>query len=459
MRPANVGIHALQCYFPKSCVSQSQLETFNHVGIGKYTVGLGLQHMAFCSDLEDIHSITLTAVSKLMNSVEISYDQIGRLEVGTETVIDKSKSVKSVLMQLFEDSGNFDVEGLDTTNACYGGTQALFNSIAWVESSAWDGRYALVVCGDIAVYASGKARPTGGAGAVAMLIGPDAPAVVEPLRASNFEHAYDFYKPDLASEYPTVDGRLTQSCYLRSVDRCYQSLARKYKAKNIKDFSVDTYDYAIFHSPFTKLVRKAFARCLYNDFLVMPHDAHLSPNSNDSVENDLAVKSLEEDIRSRPSESTYFDRDIEKFFMDRSVSKFQKKVKPSLMMAEEIGNTYCASVYFGIASLLSSSTAEDLKGKRCLLFSYGSGLASTMFSIRFNSGDHNLCNLDLPPLLSQREFATPETFEKILQLREDTHSLAPYKPVTDPSCLWPGTYYIDYIDELHRRTYGQVPAL
>lgn len=41
------------------------------------------------------------------------------------------------------------------------------------------GRYAVVVAGDIAVYAKGPARPTGGAGAVAMLIGPHAPLVLE----------------------------------------------------------------------------------------------------------------------------------------------------------------------------------------------------------------------------------------------------------------------------------------
>jgi len=33
-------------------------------------------------------------------------------------MLDKSKSVKSVLMQLFEKSGNFNVEGIDTVNAC-----------------------------------------------------------------------------------------------------------------------------------------------------------------------------------------------------------------------------------------------------------------------------------------------------------------------------------------------------
>ena len=35
------------------------------------------------------------------------------------------------------------------------------------------------MAGDIAVYASGNARPTGGVGAVAMLVGPNAPLVME----------------------------------------------------------------------------------------------------------------------------------------------------------------------------------------------------------------------------------------------------------------------------------------
>ena len=100
--------------------------------------------------------------------------------------------------------------GIDTTNACYGGTSAVFNSVNWVESSSWDGRLAIAVAADIAVYAEGldrfmfpatlciflflltqqhlsprpspgPARPTGGVGAVAMLIGPDAPIALEPM--------------------------------------------------------------------------------------------------------------------------------------------------------------------------------------------------------------------------------------------------------------------------------------
>ena len=36
-----------------------------------------------------------------------------------------------------------------------------------------------MVAADIAVYATGNARPTGGAGAIAMLVGPNAPLVFE----------------------------------------------------------------------------------------------------------------------------------------------------------------------------------------------------------------------------------------------------------------------------------------
>ncbi|KAG6531098.1 hypothetical protein ZIOFF_004869 [Zingiber officinale] len=34
-----------------------------------------------------------------------------------------------------QEYGNTDVEGVDSTNACYGGTAALFNCVNWVESS------------------------------------------------------------------------------------------------------------------------------------------------------------------------------------------------------------------------------------------------------------------------------------------------------------------------------------
>jgi hydroxymethylglutaryl-CoA synthase len=66
----------------------------------------------------DIYSLALTTLTSLIKKYNIDLNNIGRLEVGTETMLDKSKSVKSVLMQLFQESGNFNVEGVDSYNAC-----------------------------------------------------------------------------------------------------------------------------------------------------------------------------------------------------------------------------------------------------------------------------------------------------------------------------------------------------
>ncbi len=63
----------------------------------------------------DIYSFALTVTKNLLEKYKIDRNSIGRLEVGTETILDKSKSVKTVLMQLFGDNTN--IEGVDTVNA------------------------------------------------------------------------------------------------------------------------------------------------------------------------------------------------------------------------------------------------------------------------------------------------------------------------------------------------------
>lgn len=302
--PENVGILAMEVYFPAQYVEQSKLEQFDKVSTGKYTIGLGQSKMSFCLDNEDINSICLTVLNNLMEKYSIKPTEIGRLDVGTETLIDKSKSIKSTLMRLFEESGNTDIEGVDNVNACFGGTAAIFNAINWIESSYWDGRYAIVVMGDIAVYAKGSARPTGGAGSVAILIGPNAPLVFERgLRSTHISHAYDFYKPVMDSEYPIVDGRLSVICYLNALDKCYQMYKKKYKVlnqqrndlnnntrlndhltnvgKKLDDFNLNSAQAFLFHSPYCKLVQKSFARLLWNDYLDI--EATLNGGSNDFI--------------------------------------------------------------------------------------------------------------------------------------------------------------------------------
>ena len=62
-----------------------------------------------------------------------------------------------------------------------------------------------------------------------------------------------------------------------------------------------------------------------------------------------------------------------------------------MYLAKNLGNIYTGSLYNGLVSLLQSGlpTAEggeglDLRGKRVMLFSYGSGCAASMFVVNFS---------------------------------------------------------------------------
>mmetsp|Transcript_2573 Transcript_2573/g.2901 ORF Transcript_2573/g.2901 Transcript_2573/m.2901 type:complete len:685 (+) Transcript_2573:84-2138(+) len=279
----NVGILALEVYTPSTFVSQESLEEHYGVSKGRYTIGLGQDGMAICGDCEDVNSLALTVVQSLLDKYEIDPSEIGRLEVGTETLVDKSKSTKTILMDLFPN--NSDIEGATVINACYGGTAALLNAFTWVESDGWDGRYAIVVAADIATYARGSARPTCGAGAVAVLVGRDAPiAFADPrLKATHASNVWDFYKSDHNVEYPTVDGALSQVCYYRALEDCYTRFADKMdlyntddtmtsiveeeddsnnnsRDKKVKPYNAEASDYFVFHAPYNKLVQKSYAR-------------------------------------------------------------------------------------------------------------------------------------------------------------------------------------------------------
>lgn len=264
-RAKNIGIMAFDAYFPKTYVDQEDLEVHLNASKGKYTIGLGQEKMAFCSDRIDVTSMALTTTQRLLTKTGILPKEIGFLMIGTETPVDKSKSMKTSLMQLFEKENN-DIEGLHTTNACYGGTAALFHALSWMDSSAWDGRYAIVVAGDEAV-STGAARPTGGCGCIAMLIGPDAPLTLEPIRMTHMEDAYDFYKPNIKTIFPYVDGHLSNAVYLRHLDLCYLGYCKKQELANSIKISLNNYDAVLFHSPYGKLVQKAYARLRFLDYL------------------------------------------------------------------------------------------------------------------------------------------------------------------------------------------------
>jgi hydroxymethylglutaryl-CoA synthase len=320
------GILALQVYFPQWYVDQSELEIHDNVSSGKYTVGLGQCTMAFCHPDEDVVSMAKSVVEKLLFDYGIDAEAIGRIEVGSESNPDKSKSIKSHIVGMYPEAWK-GCGGSDCIGACFGGTAALLNSLNWLESSEWNGKYALVVMSDIAAYEKwSPARPTGGAGAIALLLGPGAPILIDRRTIYHCEDTVDFYKPS-PEEFPIVDGRQSIECYLRALRECFS----RYHSRG-----GDSYRKLIMHCPFAKIVQKAGK-------LLTELDDTL--NFGDSL-------------------------------------NFGELAKESLLLCKYLGNLYAASVYGALASLICCGSFEEGEENNILVFSYGSGLLSCMFQMR-----------------------------------------------------------------------------
>ena len=266
------------------------------------------------------------------------------------------------------------------------------------------------------------------------------------------QHVYDFYKPEMASEYPVVDAKLSIQCYLSALDTCYAKYKTKAQSKGMEATTLNSFDGILFHTPYCKLVQKSLARLSLNDYLDLSDDE--KAQNHPELEKMHAVK-LEE---------SYFDRDVEKAFMTHSLKLFEAKTKPSLKLSTNVGNMYTPSVYGGLVSYMISQPKEALAGNRIALFSYGSGMASSFYSIKISedsSPDSALAKFskiisDVEARLESRQKLSPEEFVETLLLREKAIDTAPFVPQGSVAGMFPGTWYLSDIDSMHRRTYDRV---
>ncbi|GMR59759.1 hypothetical protein PMAYCL1PPCAC_29954 [Pristionchus mayeri] len=458
--PEDFGISGISCYFPKTFVKQNELEKANGIAAGKYTIGLGQTEMAFCSDKEDSVSLALNATQMLLDEYQIDPSSVGFLAVGSETLVDKSKSIMSALMPLFGE--DVEMSGADRKHACYGGTQALFDALAWLNwTYAEDHKLAIVVCTDIAVYDEGPARCTGGAGAVALLLSPGAPLVFDRgLQSTIACHSYDFFKPvgSYNCEYPIVAGADSISCYLGFLSNCYKKYKQKSKVKRGQSsLSLADFDAACFHSPFTKLVRKAVA-------VMVAEDARDGRRV-------MGEENREEIERLRGSDEPTNLSLISSDALKASEHSWIHLSNPNLEMNRRLGNMYTPSLYVQLVGYLSRLEEERMereegKERRILMYSYGSGSIASVFSFTLNEGRTERLkrmvqvSRSIMGRLEERIERTPEEYAETMAQREKFYvQRVPSTPssLCSPSLhpLFPGSFHLSSIDENNRRHYAR----
>lgn len=224
-------------------------------------------------------------------------------------------------------------------------------------------------------------------------------------------NTYDFYKPNLSSEYPEVDGPVSVVTYVAALDAAYTTFKEKFariakrkaqisgKEVSDKPFSLDDVDYAIFHSPYGKQAVKGHARMYFNDFVSNPKDARFAnvPNPEAFLEQSHAA--------------SLSDKNVEKTFVSLSKGSFAKKTDPGMACSKRLGNMYTASLYGCLSSLLGTVEPSELAGKRVSLFSFGSGCAATFFTARVKGDTTDIKKaLNLTERLAAMTVAPPEDF-------------------------------------------------
>eukprot|EP00435_Cladocopium_sp_Y103_P050164 s434_g15.t1 len=206
----------------------------------------------------------------------------------------------------------------------------------WVESDRWDGRYAIAIATDIS-DAPFEVIFSVGAACTAALYYPDAPLPHHSHRASCILHRFDFFKPvGWFHMGPVVDGKYSIDAYMNCVDACYQTLKHKMNGRPLLSIT----DYNVFHTGGGyHVVKKAFERCIRAE--------------------DPKTKA---EVRER---------------------YVQEKLLPSVNLLKIIGPCHTVSSFLNISSVVMTKWEEAL-GKILLVFTYGSGCASSMYQLRFD---------------------------------------------------------------------------
>jgi hydroxymethylglutaryl-CoA synthase len=97
----------------------------------------------------------------------------------------------------------------------------------------------------------------------------------------------------------------------------------------------------LMRSPYSKLVQKGHARLFYNDYLRDPTNPLFA--------------SIPDEVRSLDRTKTYSDKTVEKAFLGVAAEHYKSAITPGSDTVLRCGNMYTASLYGGLASLLSSN--------------------------------------------------------------------------------------------------------
>jgi polyketide biosynthesis 3-hydroxy-3-methylglutaryl-CoA synthase-like enzyme PksG len=334
----NVGIEAMNVFGGSAFLDVAELARHRKLDMTRFE-NLLMQQKSVALPYEDPVTFGVNAAKPLIDSLSPEErDRIELLITCTESGIDFGKSMSTYMHHYLGLNRNCRL--FELKQACYSGTAGLQMAINFVLSQVSPGAKALVVATDISRFFAAEAgealtadwsfaEPSGGAGAVAVLVG-ESPDVFQVDVGANGYYGYevmDTCRPLPDSEAGDAD--LSLLSYLDCCEHAFREYQKRVANCNYKD----TFQYLTFHTPFGGMVKGAHR---------------------------TMMRKL---MRAKPAE-------IE--------DDFQERVTPGMTYCKRVGNVMGATVLLSLASTIDNADVQSPRRIGC--FSYGSGCCSEFYS-------------------------------------------------------------------------------
>lgn len=389
----NIGIDSIAVYTSRYALDLGTLAAARGIDAGKYYAGLGQHKMSVPPPGEDIVTMAANAALKALEGIDIN--DIEMLLFATESAFDQSKATGLYVHELLGLPSR--CRTIELKQACYGATAAIQLALPYLRENP--DKKVLIIASDIARYGLGTTGESSqGCGAVAMVLAADPRiAVIEKHSGFVSESVMDFWRPNYLDE-ALVEGKYSSRLYLTMLEKTWQD----YRSLSGREFN--DHDYFCYHAAVPRLVEKA-------------HQSLLKSNAVTAVEDE-----------------------------------WMRDIDYSLHYSRQIGNSYTASLYIGLASLLDIAP-DDLSGKRIAFYSYGSGLAAEFFSAVIQSGYRDNLHTDYHQhLLASRQQLTYDEYVELYQYQYPEDGSLLEIPVYNI-----GRYRLAKIEH-HKRQYERVDA-
>ncbi|SMX69658.1 hydroxymethylglutaryl-CoA synthase family protein [Brevibacterium linens] len=356
---APIGIDDIELATSHHVVSLDDFAAANGTDPNKFRLGLGQDEFSFPAPDEDVVTMAAAAAAPIIR--RSGSEGIRTLLFATESGIDQSKAAGMAVHSLLDLPSQMRV--VEVKEACYSATAALQAAVGIVTRSP--GQRVLVIASDVARYEiDTPGEPTQGAGAVAMLVSADPKLLeIEPVSGLNSAEVDDFWRPN-DSTTAIVDGALSVTAYLDSLTGAWTDLAAQGGP------AMAEIDRVLYHQPFTKMAKKA--------------QVHLAELTGEDLETEIVAVTGAGADAAGAGAATAAGADTVGASDAGPTGPRDTGLATSTLYNRRLGNSYTASLYAGLCSLLDHD--EDLAGKRIGFFSYGSGSVGEFFTTRVVPG-------------------------------------------------------------------------